>query len=140
MSWLNWGKEAGDTAKGVMEGAGGLFKDIRTAITGEIPPEKQAEIEMGLNQLEGMVVEGQNRINESESNHASLFVAGWRPFIGWVCGVAVAVHFIINPILFLFGVTGLMIDMATLLTLLSTMLGLGGLRSFEKYVGVNHKH
>lgn len=89
---------------------------------------------------------GQLEVNKSEAAHRSIFVAGWRPFIGWVCGVALAYHFIFAPmlafILVAFNVTGLhpsdlpRFDMDSLMTVLLGMLGLGGLRSFEKYKGL----
>jgi len=68
-----------------------------------------------------------------------LFVAGWRPFIGWTCGIALAYHFVLNPLI-MFGVSwaGVEIpelpefDMSSLMTVLMGMLGLGGLRTFEK--------
>jgi len=139
MGWF--GKEVGDAATGVMKGAGGLFKDIRTAITGEIPPEQRGEIEKQLNELEETIVEGQHKINEIEAASISLFVAGWRPFIGWICGIAVAIHFIVNPIVFLiWNISGLIIDMATLMSLLTTLLGMGGLRTYEKFKGINNRH
>lgn len=40
----------------------------------------------------------QLKVNQQEAAHNSLFVAGWRPFIGWVCGVALCWHFILQPI------------------------------------------
>lgn len=89
---------------------------------------------------------GQLEVNKSEAAHRSIFVAGWRPFIGWVCGVALAYHFIFAPmlafVLVAFNVTGLhpsdlpRFDMDSLMTVLLGMLGLGGLRSFEKYKGL----
>ena len=78
-------------------------------------------------------------VNKAEAQHSSIFVAGWRPFIGWVCGISFAYHFVIAPIISLFGVPLLAMDMSSLLTVLGGMLGLGGLRSFEKYKGVARK-
>lgn len=82
-------------------------------------------------------------VNKAEASHRSIFVAGWRPFIGWTCGVALAYHFVIAPII-LFGATwgGIPIpelptfDMDSLMTVLLGMLGLGGMRSFEKAKGL----
>lgn len=82
-------------------------------------------------------------VNKTEASHRSIFVAGWRPFIGWTCGVALAYHFVIAPII-LFGATwgGIPIpelptfDMDSLMTVLLGMLGLGGMRSFEKAKGL----
>ena len=81
----------------------------------------------------------QVEVNKMEAQHRSLFVAGWRPFIGWTCGIALAYHFVLNPLI-LFGVAwaGVEIpalpefDMGSLMTVLMGMLGLGGLRTFEK--------
>ena len=85
---------------------------------------------------------GQMTVNTAEAGHRSLFVAGWRPWIGWVCGIAFAWHFVAQP-LFLFGLamTGKMVplpafDMTSLLTVMMGMLGLGGLRTFEKMKGL----
>lgn len=81
--------------------------------------------------------------NQTEAKHRSVFVAGWRPFIGWICGIALAYHFVLAPFI-LFGVTvaGVTIpelptfDMDSLMTVLLGMLGLGGLRTFEKSKGL----
>ena len=90
------------------------------------------------------LAKGQLEINKQEAAHRSLFVAGWRPFVGWTCGVALAYHFVIAPlVLFTAAVAGAEIptlptfDMESLLTVLMGMLGLGGLRTFEKFKGVS---
>lgn len=89
------------------------------------------------------LAKGQLEINKAEAGHKSIFVAGWRPFIGWTCGVALAWHFVIAPfIMFFSAYFGLDMpalpdfDMGSLLTVLMGMLGLGGLRTFEKYKGI----
>ncbi len=80
----------------------------------------------------------QLEVNKVESGHTSMFVAGWRPFTGWVCSFALLYHFILQPLLtFIFYTVGNEIvlptfDMGTLTTVLLGMLGLGGMRSFEK--------
>jgi len=86
----------------------------------------------------------QMEVNKAEAEHPSVFVAGWRPFIGWVCGFALAWHFmgydILNWVRLAF-----LPDMPTppalggsetLITVLLSMLGLGGLRTVEKIKGV----
>jgi hypothetical protein len=85
----------------------------------------------------------QTDINKVEAQHRSIFVAGWRPFIGWTCGVALAYHFVVAPlILFGAGWAGAEIpelpqfDMDSLMTVLLGMLGLGGMRTFEKAKGL----
>lgn len=72
-------------------------------------------------------------LNKNESQHRSLLVAGWRPFIGWVCGVGLANTFIINPWLqWLYGVEGPKLPLDVMIELVIAMLGLGTLRTFEK--------
>lgn len=80
---------------------GGVFTSIREAITGEKikDPAEMAKISLQLSQLEQMANQGQISINKIEAAHKSLFVAGWRPFIGWVCGVAIAYAFVGQPLI-----------------------------------------
>lgn len=84
----------------------------------------------------------QTAINQQEAAHADLFVSGWRPFIGWVCGMAFAYHFVLQPLLaFLLANTGQEVrlpvfDIDALSTVLFGMLGLGGLRTLEKINGM----
>ena len=89
------------------------------------------------------LAKGQLEINKAEATHRSIFVAGWRPFVGWTCGVALAWHFVLAPfIIFGSAYAGVPLpelpqfDMSSLLTVLMGMLGLGGLRSFEKVKGL----
>ena len=85
----------------------------------------------------------QVEVNKAEAGHRSIFVAGWRPFIGWTRGVALAYHFIFAPLI-VFGATWAgatipdlpVFDMDSLMTVLLGMLGLGGMRSFEKAKGL----
>jgi hypothetical protein len=110
-------------------------KDQKNALAHEIATlaEKQAH-EAQLAQIE---------VNKQEAQHRSILDSGWRPFIGWTCGVALAWHFVISPlVLFTTAIVGIEIpelpsfDMETLTTILLGMLGLGSLRSFEKYKGL----
>jgi hypothetical protein len=80
----------------------------------------------------------QMEVNKVEAGHTSIFVAGWRPFTGWICATALGYHFILQPLLtfimYTFGNEIVLptFDMGTLTTVLLGMLGLGGMRSFEK--------
>jgi hypothetical protein len=80
----------------------------------------------------------QLEVNKVESGHTSMFVAGWRPFVGWTCGIALCYHFVLQPFLvflcysFGYQVELPVFDMQTLTTILMGMLGLGTLRSYEK--------
>lgn len=84
----------------------------------------------------------QIKVNAIEAQSSDFFRGGWRPFVGWVCGVGLAVQFLIAPIAT--WVAALMghalafppLDMGTLMTLLAGMLGLGTLRTAEKVKGV----
>jgi hypothetical protein len=89
------------------------------------------------------LAQGQLEINKAEAQHRNIFVAGWRPFIGWTCGVALAWHFVISPfVIFGAAMAGVELpelpefDMGSLMTVLMGMLGLGGLRTFEKAKGL----
>lgn len=82
-------------------------------------------------------------VNQEEAKSASIFVSGWRPFVGWSCGVALCYAAILEPLLrfgavVLFGYSGKFPVIDTMLTLqvLFGLLGLGGLRTWEKGRGV----
>lgn len=81
----------------------------------------------------------QIEVNKAEAASGSFFKGGWRPFVGWVCAVAFAYHFVIQPLLiFIFSYAGIEppdlpeFEMNTLLTVLGGLLGIGGLRTYEK--------
>tara|TARA_R100000322_G_scaffold81987_1_gene51264 strand:+ start:702 stop:1097 length:396 start_codon:yes stop_codon:yes gene_type:complete len=85
----------------------------------------------------------QIEINKIEAASSDFFKSSWRPFIGWVCGVAFAYHFVLQPIIiFVVALFGAEIpalpefDMASLMTVLGGLLGLGGLRTYEKSKGL----
>ena len=81
-------------------------------------------------------------VNKAEAASGSIFKGGWRPFVGWVCGVAMLYHFLLQPIIvFTLSAAGItfdlpQFDMGSLMTILMGLLGLGGLRSFEKHKGI----
>ena len=89
-------------------------------------------------QLIQEINKAQIEVNKVEAGSSSLFVSGWRPFVGWTCGVALCYHFVLQPFLmFVLSSTGNpmelpIFDMTTLTTVLMGMLGLGGLRTYEK--------
>ncbi len=79
-----------------------------------------------------------------ETKHASLFVAGWRPFIGWVCGLAFAWTFLLYPLVrFILVAAGVPVDfekipatdLSSMMPALLGMLGLGAMRSYERTSG-----
>ena len=89
------------------------------------------------------LAKGQIEINKAEAQSRNIFIAGWRPFVGWSCGLALFWHFLGLPItLFITGWFDVQhpplpeFDMDSLMTVLLGMLGLGGMRTFEKFKGV----
>ena len=121
-----------------------------TLITRIFPdPEKadQAKLELLKLQQSGELASmtAQTDINKVEASSSSLFVSGWRPAIGWVCALALAYQYLLRPlsgtIATLFGITlpplpGLDDN---LWQLMMGMLGMGGLRTYEKTQGVASK-
>jgi hypothetical protein len=85
----------------------------------------------------------QSAVNAEEAKSQSLFVSAWRPSIGWVCSAAFAWVYVIQPVAtFVLAVRGHKVDLPTLnfsemSTVLMGMLGLSGMRTFEKYHEVN---
>ncbi|MBU2713716.1 3TM-type holin [Zooshikella harenae] len=78
----------------------------------------------------------QVELNKLESQHRSLFVAGWRPFIGWVCGLGLTFTFLINPIVqWVSGKPGPHLPFDIMTELVLALLGLGALRTAEKFGG-----
>lgn len=153
--------EAGATAaKGLLDGVGDLATKIRGAITGELPPAARAELEKLASQADSLKVDGQLKVNLAEAQSPRLFVAGWRPFIGWVGGFAIAWYYLVHPLLVWIitlwyiikepVVAGTRIPLTTYLPpqadlsglwpVIVGMLGLGVYRTFEKTKDVQSNH
>ena len=101
------------------------------------------ELEKALVHAEVSGLLGQIEINKIEAASRSIFVAGWRPMVGWSCSAAMAYSYVVQPILaFALAQTGHLIDLprvelGEMMPVLLGMLGLGGMRSFEKFKGVS---
>lgn len=132
-----------------------LIKIVGDVMNRILPREKMSEkeaadleqaITLQVLQADWQTVAGQLAANVEEAKHESVFVSGWRPFVGWVCGSAFAYHFVLQPFA-LFGVALYgaklpelpTLDTATLMPVLMGMLGLGTMRTFEKYQGANKR-
>ena len=97
------------------------------------------EIEAKLTDHLASIDLAQLEVNKAEASHKSMFVAGWRPFVVWSCGLALFYTYLIQPIaVFIMGQTVNLVhlpnlDLSTMMPVLLGMLGLGGLRSWEKW-------
>ena len=118
---------------------GPIFDIGKTLIERFFPdPEKKREAEMELVRMaaagELQQVVAQLEINAREASHPSIFVAGWRPAVGWVCVAAMAFQYLARPLLIAYNVAPA--DMPglddNLWAILTGILGIGGLRSIEK--------
>jgi hypothetical protein len=123
----------------------GAVADVAGKLIDQFFPNKTEE-ERAQMSLILTTLQGQFDANKQEAGSQSLFVAGWRPWVGWVCGTGFAVQFVIGPIgEWLSAVVGHPVkfpnlDLGTMMPLLLGMLGLGGLRTYEKTQGVGNGH
>lgn len=124
-----------------------MLAPIVSALVDRIPDpaereRERAKIEAQLVQHANQVNLAQVDLNKQEAGHGSIFVAGWRPFIGWICGAGLAWAFVIAPVVewgLAVWAPGAKLPEARLdflFELVLAMLGLGGLRTFEKMRGL----
>jgi hypothetical protein len=132
---------------------GPLIQVAKDVLNRVLPREKMSEkeaadaelqMEMALRNFDYAPILGQLQINLEEAQSQKLFVSGWRPYIGWVCGTALLYHFLAQPCLaFLIAWYKWQtpplpaFDMGSLMTILLGMLGLAGARTYEKVKGVS---
>ena len=86
--------------------------------------------------LQQAIDQGQLKVNLEEPTHRSLFIAGWRPFIGWICGLGLLYSYVLVPIAIALGMS-MENDREGLMALTTALLGLGGMRTYEKMKGVS---
>lgn len=118
----------------------GSVADLANTVIGKIWPDKSEQEKQQL-AAAVMVVQGQLDINKAEAANPSLFVSGWRPAIGWVCGAACAWNWVGLPVMkAVLLAVGYQLalapaDIGEMMPVLLGMLGLGGLRTIEKLNG-----
>lgn len=134
---------------GIVSAVGGVLDDLFTSDEERLRAKLDSRAyDIKEQEIDASLLRGQQETNKEEAKHASRFVAGWRPAVGWVCVVGLAYQFIIHPMLtwlwvFLQAIEvvpkGLPspppLDLNTLLSLLFGILGLGGYRTFETIRG-----
>jgi len=119
-------KAGKDTVSSAFNGVSSILDEVITT------KEERAKVDIEFNKL-------QTEINKLESQNASVFVSGWRPFVGWVCATGLGFNYVIRPVmnyvilLLNNGIPTMQtMSMSEMLTLLTGMLGFGALRSYEK--------
>lgn len=131
-----------------------LLLPLLTGVIGKVIPDNakaaeiNAELQKALIERQGDIdkavadaARAQAEVNLKEAEHPSMFVAGWRPAVGWICAAGCLYGFAVQPTIAWFstmiGVSSPpVLDMSTLIGLLTGMLGMGGLRTYEKIEGV----
>lgn len=130
--------DVGSVVSGLFSGFDDLFTsdEERLAFEDKIAQRLHGRLEM------------QALTNQKEAEHPSVFVSGWRPFLGWVCGVGIGFEFVLRPILTWFNdVLSLVLgnpqmppppglDVEQLMSLVVAMLGIAGYRTIEKHKGI----
>lgn len=127
----------------IVAAVSGVIDDLHTS------DKERLDAEIELRKIDAGLLQGQMEVNKVEAASSSLFVAGWRPAIGWIGAVALGYQFLLYPLLVwtwaLLQARGLvpgnlqpppMLDTEALWVVLSGMLGIAGLRSVEKVKGV----
>lgn len=152
-------KEASEGVSNVANSAGNLAVRIRTAWTGEPDPDKKAEMDAIADELDAMRDKGQHALSVIEAKSGSFFIAGWRPAIGWVCALSLFMYFPFGYLVelvvwvaqceILFSIAMELgkvsefvmpikptMDIGEILGLVASLLGMAGMRSYEKNKGV----
>lgn len=126
-------------SKGSSEGAMGAITGALNAGNDFFESSSRETIEAI--RADSKIIKSSNKLAIEQTKHSSLFVAGMRPFIGWVCGLGLGYHFLIYPLLsgFIntyFGFQIYDVHWTELSVALTGVLGLGTMRSFEKVKGI----
>ena len=133
---------------GIAELAIGPVASLLDGLLDRIFPDKVAQAKerqeflLKAQELDMQLATAQAAINQQEASSSSIFIAGWRPFVGWICGIAFAYNFVVLPFMLFFATLAgkdmshlPQLDMGSLLTVLLGMLGLGTMRTAEKITG-----
>jgi hypothetical protein len=140
------------------------FLPIISDIIDRLIPDKnaaakaKAELELLEQSGELQLMLEQIKVNRQEARHKDVFVAGWRPFIGWICGISLIIGAVVKlvipalaAVIMVYGDGDVAklneladilntIDVEFFYPILGGLLGLGAMRTYEKYKGVNSRH
>lgn len=130
MAWWNLLFGGGKTIAEPITAIGKVFDELFTS-----EEEKQQAVFV-LERLKQEPAKLQVELNKVEAQHRSLFVAGWRPAVGWVCAAGLATAFVVNPWMQWSGYEAVNLPLDVILELVLAMLGMGALRTFEKIKGI----
>ena len=127
----------------LLGGKDGALKQVASVIDSiHTSEEEKLDKKILMQRIQQKLAEKQLDVNAKEAGHRSVFVSGWRPFIGWCGGFALAFEFILSPAVEWYSkfaglnLTAPEIQTGPLLAIVTSMLGVAGLRSFEKSKGL----
>jgi hypothetical protein len=139
------GKETAEVARGLIEGVGNTTEKIVNVIRGVNP-----EADKLLLELAAQINKGSQEITKIEAGSSRFFVAGWRPFIGWICGISLALYYIPQFVLMTFFWAKLTIEtgiiqpypgsITDIIGLIASLGGFSILRTLEKNKGSQANH
>jgi len=145
----------GDDVKKAGDGLSSVIESTRFALTGDMPPEERVRLEellVKLKEIDARVKEGVIQLANVDAKSSSRFQSGWRPMIGWVTGVSLAMYFIpqyamgayvwvsmINDMthaeILAHGLPAYPVSSDAVMELVLAMLGMGAIRSADKFLG-----
>lgn len=135
---------------GIATAVGGLLDDLFTSDEERLRAAIESRrLDIEEDRIDAELLKGQQEVNKEEAKHSSILVAGWRPYVGWVCGFGLTYQFLIYPLLlqwpwrFAQAMGWIpreldpppVLDLSVLLTLLVGLLGLSTQRSIERIKG-----
>ena len=157
MSLINGITVDGSLVKETFNGIRSAANGIRELITGQLAPDKAAEIEMKLAEIDSKSADGQTEVNKIEAANPNVFVSGARPFIVWVCGISLACYYIPQALMasilwtmqcykamqastniaaLVLPAYPIAFNVGEIMGLVASILGLGGFRMIEKIKNV----
>ena len=128
---------------GLLGGKDGALKQVASVIDSiHTSEEEKLDKKILMQRIQQKLAEKQLDVNVKEAGHRSIFVSGWRPAIGWMGALALGFEFILSPGIEWYSkfaglnLTAPEIQTGPLLAIVTSMLGVAGLRSFEKSKGL----